>query len=284
MKAKAKLIALEGPDGSGKSTIAKYLVDKLTSLDIPVRHTRETGGTPIGNELRNICYNKRSDEKLSSVARLLLVYAARIQNIDEVIEPALDSGINVVTDRFNISTMVYDGILGKQAALMGQIEEYLVTRLPDVVIYLDVNPTIAAERMRTRGKADNNLYKGSLEKAQQIHNAYRTVITIWKSNDVYKGRPVFTVDANQDEAHVKNQIDLIINAIFNLDGARPLTDEELKVYYSDPANALEALNESIALNERADAIESLLHTRSVASVNYITVISLVDNDLWDQRN
>ena len=253
----AKLIALEGPDGSGKSTITKYLEEKLNSLGIPSVRTHEVGGTPIGSELRNICFNKRNDEVLYSAARLLLIYAARIQHVNCVIAPNLESGINVVTDRFNMSTMVYDGVLGNQTLLMSQIEEHVVTMLPNVVIYLDVDPEIASKRMEHRGKVDNTLYKGNKDIAIQVHNAYRKVMAIWKTSDKYKNIPIFIVDAKQNESGVKAQIDLVINTIFNLEGAK--------------AMAVVTPNST----------PSVLSTPT-EDVNYVTVVSIVDNPAMEQ--
>ncbi len=212
-----KLIAVEGPDGSGKSTVTKYLADRLNALNLPTISTYEVGGTPIGKEIRNICFIKREDETLDPVARLLLVYAARIQHINEVIEPALAQAFNVVTDRFNISTMVYQGIIDKQASLMGKLEEALITTLPDAVFYLDLEPAVALKRRDKRGEVDNNFYKDNIDKTQRIHNAYRTVINIWNHNDLYKHIPIFSIDTSKDEENVKRQIDLAINTLFKLE-------------------------------------------------------------------
>ncbi len=243
-----KLIAVEGPDGSGKSTVIKYLADRLNALNLPTVSTYEVGGTPIGKQLRNICFTKREDETLDPVARLLLVYAARIQHINEVITPALDKAFNVVTDRFNISTMVYQGIIDKQALLMGKIESDLITTLPDVIFFLNVNPEIALSRRTQRGNVDNDYYKDNIDKTQRIHNAYRTVITILDHNDLYKPIPIITIDANQDEANVKQQIDLAINKVFNLEDVRAELQEDFLEIAESIDNPPEIVVVSITTN------------------------------------
>ena len=99
-------VVLEGPDGSGKSTQAKLLADKLTAQGLDVLLTKEPGGTAIGQRIREILLNP-ANTGLDKKAELLLFAADRAQHIAEVIVPALKSGKIVISDRFTESTKAY---------------------------------------------------------------------------------------------------------------------------------------------------------------------------------
>src|SRR5690606_8845031 len=109
MSFSGKFIAIEGLEGAGKSSAVELLVNRLQQASIQVLITREPGGTAIGEILRSILKDPRYKETLNAKTELLLLYAARIQLINEVILPALKQGIWVITDRFELSTFAYQG-------------------------------------------------------------------------------------------------------------------------------------------------------------------------------
>jgi dTMP kinase len=103
----ARFIALEGVDKSGKSTQAELLADWLRTRGRSVILTREPGGTPLGERLREIILDRSID--CAPRTELLLILAARAQHVAEVIEPALRAGTTVITDRFSLSSLAYQG-------------------------------------------------------------------------------------------------------------------------------------------------------------------------------
>ncbi len=134
------LVALEGPDGSGKSTQARLLADHLRST-APGREvvlTREPGGTHVGEQLREIVLDP-TNTHLADETEVLLYATARAQHVAEVIEPALRRGAIVVTDRFVDSSLAYQGVGRGMAEAVRAINGF-ATRglLPDITVVLDV--------------------------------------------------------------------------------------------------------------------------------------------------
>jgi dTMP kinase len=152
---RAKFITLEGGEGAGKSTSRDFIVSLFEAQNIPFIQTREPGGTPIGETLRNVLLSKEGTAP-SVTAELLMVFAARAQHLHEVIEPALRDGKWVLCDRFTDATYAYQGY-GRGFEL-GQIEalEALVQRgrHPDLTILFDIDPRLGMTRARQRAELD----------------------------------------------------------------------------------------------------------------------------------
>ena len=152
---RAKFITLEGGEGAGKSTSRDFIVSLLEAQNITFIQTREPGGTPIGETLRDVLLSKEGTAP-SVTAELLMVFAARAQHLHEVIEPALRDGKWVLCDRFTDATYAYQGY-GRGFEL-GQIEalETLVQRgrHPDLTILFDIDPRLGMTRARQRAELD----------------------------------------------------------------------------------------------------------------------------------
>ena len=152
---RAKFITLAGGEGAGKSTSRDFIVSLLEEQNIPFIQTREPGGTPIGETLRDVLLSKEGTAP-SVTAELLMVFAARAQHLHEVIEPALRDGKWVLCDRFTDATYAYQGY-GRGFEL-GQIEalETLVQRgrHPDMTILFDIDPRLGMTRARQRAELD----------------------------------------------------------------------------------------------------------------------------------
>jgi dTMP kinase len=147
--ARGRFITLEGGEGAGKSTQARLLSDALVASDIPVLRTREPGGAPGAEVLRELLLSGRVD--WSPPAETLLHFAARAEHVERTIRPALAAGSWVVCDRFYDSTMAYQGYgqgadRGLIASLIG-----LVGLVPDLTVVLDVSEAVALSRLRSRG-------------------------------------------------------------------------------------------------------------------------------------
>jgi dTMP kinase len=144
-----RFITLEGGEGAGKTTQSVLLVDALKERGITAIRTREPGGSPGAERLRDLLLGGSVD--WSPRAETLLHFAARAEHVAKTIQPALDAGMWVVSDRFFDSTMAYQGY-GQGADrdfIAAQIR--LLGIAPDLTLILDVPEAIAAKRMRERG-------------------------------------------------------------------------------------------------------------------------------------
>ncbi|KXI23738.1 dTMP kinase [Photobacterium sanguinicancri] len=152
-----KFIVIEGLEGAGKSTAIKQVVATLAAQGIhDPQSTREPGGTPLAEQMRTLVKEGHPDEPLTDMAELLLLYAARIQLVDNVIKPALNSGRWVVGDRHDMSSQAYQGGgRGFDKALMENLRDTVLGDFrPDFTIYMDIDPVLGLERARGRGELD----------------------------------------------------------------------------------------------------------------------------------
>ena len=148
-----KFIVIEGLEGAGKSTAHQCVVDTLKELGVnDVVFTREPGGTPLAEKLRHLIKHE-TEEPVTDKAELLMLYAARIQLVDNVIKPALAQGKWVVGDRHDMSSQAYQGG-GRQLgeALLTNLKQTVLGDFePDLTLYLDIDPAIGLARSRGRG-------------------------------------------------------------------------------------------------------------------------------------
>jgi dTMP kinase len=160
-------VTLEGPEGAGKTVIAKRLVGELERRGREVVSTREPGGTRLGERLRSILLSQRADEGAAPVdarADALLFNAARAQLVVEVIRPALDRGSMVLCARFTDSTLAYQGYgAGLSVEQLRAVAEIATGGLvPDLTVLLDVPPTVGLGRKRG---ASRNRFEASFDLA-----------------------------------------------------------------------------------------------------------------------
>ena len=147
-----RFITLEGIEGAGKSSVAKYVGDWLAGQGIAVRLTREPGGTPLAERVRGIVL-ERGTEQVSAVTETLLMFAARALHVENVIVPALRAGQWVVCDRFTDATRAYQGSgRGVDAALIDTLARAVHPQLaPDCTLLLDLPAAAGLARARERG-------------------------------------------------------------------------------------------------------------------------------------
>ncbi len=177
-----KFIVLEGCEGGGKSTAVATIKNFLIKNGVLAENiilTREPGGTPIAEDIRNILKTIREDDKLCSEAELLLMYAARIQLVKSVIIPALESGKYVIGDRHDLSTVAYQGAgRGLDMNVINSLRKNILGDFkPDLTLILDLPPEIGLARARKRGEYDrfeledisffNRIRNSFLENAQK---------------------------------------------------------------------------------------------------------------------
>jgi dTMP kinase len=146
-----RFITLEGIEGAGKSTIARLVCDWLAARSIGVRLTREPGGTPLAERVRQIVL-ERGEEKLSPVTETLLVFSARAIHVENLIRPTLARGEWVVCDRFTDATRAYQGSgRGVDLAWIDSLAKVVHSGLePDCTLLLDLPPAVGLGRARQR--------------------------------------------------------------------------------------------------------------------------------------
>lgn len=148
-------LTLEGAEGVGKSTNIEFITQYLEQHSIDYVLTREPGGTQLAERIRELLLAVH-EESMSELTELLLVFAARAQHLEKVIEPALASGKWVVCDRFTDATFAYQGAgRGLSVATISQLQSMVQGELrPDLTIILDLDPEIGMERALNRGELD----------------------------------------------------------------------------------------------------------------------------------
>jgi dTMP kinase len=202
-----RFITFEGGEGTGKSTHAALLADRLKSLGIEVVRTREPGGSPGAEAIRHVLLSGAA-KPLGPAAEAILFAAARDDHIRTTIEPALARGEWVICDRFIDSTRVYQGALGQvDAKLISALERATVgSRMPDLTLILDVPADIGLARAhRRRGaNATDRFEAESLTFHEQLREAYRAIVQVEPARCVM-------IDATQSKPDVAEQIWKTVN-------------------------------------------------------------------------
>jgi dTMP kinase len=166
-------ITLEGPDGSGKSTQARMLAERLRGTGRTVLESVEPGGTPIGQKIRRILLDPANQE-LTPTAELLLMFAARAQNVEQWILPALAQGKIVISDRFTDSSIAYQGAgrgLGTGTVL--ELDRIACKGLvPDLTICIDIDTETGLARALARGGIETRLEEQAVEFHHKVREAY----------------------------------------------------------------------------------------------------------------
>ncbi|CAI0772564.1 dTMP kinase [Serratia quinivorans] len=154
---KSKFVVIEGLEGAGKTTARDTVVDVLREHGInDIAFTREPGGTPLAEKLRDL-FKRGVDGELPTIkAEVLMLYAARVQLVETVIKPALARGAWVVGDRHDLSSQAYQGGgRGVDQQLMASLRDTVLGDFrPDLTLYLDLSPIVGLQRARARGELD----------------------------------------------------------------------------------------------------------------------------------
>jgi dTMP kinase len=197
---RGKFLTIEGTEGVGKTTNIEFIQQWLESKAISFVVSREPGGTPFAEEIRQLLLTPR-DESVSNKTELLLMFAARAQHLDQLIEPQLEAGNWVLCDRFTDATYAYQGggrNMGKQ--LIAELESIVQGNLrPDLTLILDISPEQGLKRASERGALD----RFEQEKAsffETVRNAYRTIAEENPQRCV-------VIDASLSLAQVQKQIE-----------------------------------------------------------------------------
>jgi dTMP kinase len=170
---RGRFITFEGGEGAGKSTQARLLADALVDLGVPVLRTREPGGAPGAEVLRELLLS--GSIAWSAPAEALLHFAARAEHVEQTICPTLAAGTWVVCDRFADSTMAYQGYgQGADRAMIATLTG-LVGLMPDVTIVLDVSDAVGLARLRARGGAADRYERLDAAFHARVNEGFRAI-------------------------------------------------------------------------------------------------------------
>lgn len=166
-------ITFEGIEGVGKSTQVRLLAEALKQDGVPVCMTREPGGTPAGEAIREILLH-RNATPIDDNTELLLIFSARAQHLAQVVRPALTEGKVVVCDRFTDATYAYQaGGRGIPRERIAQLEHWVQEGLrPDLTLLLDAPVTISRERAHGRGNAADRFEREQADFFERVRNEY----------------------------------------------------------------------------------------------------------------
>ncbi|MDK7756225.1 dTMP kinase [Providencia rettgeri] len=197
---KNQFIVIEGLEGAGKTTAINTVVETLNQAGITdIVFTREPGGTPLAEKLRELVKQGIAGDKVTDKAELLMLYAARVQLVETVIRPALAAGKWVVGDRHDLSSQAYQG--GGR-----EIDRHLMQSLRDLVLgdfkpsltlYLDLPPELGLQRARSRGELDR-IEKESLAFFERTRRRYLELAA--------GDETILTIDASQNIEQVQHDI------------------------------------------------------------------------------
>ncbi|WP_425538481.1 dTMP kinase [Microaceticoccus formicicus] len=203
---RGKFIVFEGPDGCGKSTIAKNVSTILGEMGVAHILTREPGGTDIGEEIRGLLLGQTGN--MSPRTEALLMAASRAQIVEEVIKTNLEEDKYVLCDRYVLSSLVYQGI-GRKLGINNilEVNDFAMNGLlPDLTLYFDIS---FEEALKRRGKRDTKDRMENLEDDfhKSIHDGYEVIYKEFEK--VYN---IVKIDASKSEEEVtKDVIDIILN-------------------------------------------------------------------------
>jgi len=174
LMSRGPFITFEGSEGCGKSTQVRRLAMRLEGLEIPFLVTREPGGTPIGETIRELLQFAPQGAGMTAETELLLFEASRSQLVRETIKPALERGLCVIADRFFDSTTVYQGIARKlNREIVEQLNVFAAGDcIPDITFLLDVDAATAVARMKSPRRPDR-MEQESPDFYQRVREAYR---------------------------------------------------------------------------------------------------------------
>ena len=205
---RGKFITVEGGEGVGKSTNIRFITGLLEERGINVQQTREPGGTPLAERIRALLL-EHGEEALPDTAELLLFFAARALNIENLIKPALTAGDWVICDRFTDASRAYQGCgRGLDQGRIEQLAEWVQADLqPDLTILLDAPPSIGMHRAKNRGAAD----RMEIEKASFHARVRDGYLALAKAEP---GR-FAVIDASGDLDDVQRQIRGSLSRLFS---------------------------------------------------------------------
>jgi dTMP kinase len=194
-------ITFEGSEGSGKSTQADRLAAHLQRCDVPHLLTREPGGTPIGESIRDLLQFAPHNSNMTPETELLLFEASRSQLVREIIKPALERGMCVIADRFFDSTTVYQGAARKlDREIIERLNAFAVGDcFPDITFALDVDAATAQSRMQHKRRKTDRMEQRPAEFYERVREGYRELAA-------HERERIVLIDGARDADKIETEI------------------------------------------------------------------------------
>lgn len=199
-------ITFEGPDGSGKSTLIAKVSKYLSEKNMDFIETREPGGTYISENIRDLLLDKEN-KAMSYRAEALLYAASRAQHVDELIRPSLDAGKIVLSDRFVLSSLAYQGA-GRALGIdkVQEINDFATGGLkPDIIFFLKIDPETTLDRKRKLDTVDR-LEMESVNFHEKVYKGYLDILDRFKDDE-----NLHIIDATQGVEEVYEDVVEILN-------------------------------------------------------------------------
>lgn len=198
---RGRFITFEGIDGAGKSTQIEAVAELLRAHAIAVERSREPGGTPLGERLRELLLH----QSMHLETEALLMFAARREHLAARIEPALSAGRWVVCDRFSDATYAYQvGGRGLDVAKFAALEQWVHPQLqPDLTLVFDVDPEIAAARVAATGDAPDRFEREQRDFFARVRSAYL-------QRAAAAPQRVVVIDATRTPAAIRAEVEALI--------------------------------------------------------------------------
>ncbi len=203
---KGKFITIDGVEGAGKSTQIDFICQYLSEKGVNVVLTREPGGTELGEKIRDLLLSTQT-KSMHSDTELMLMFAARNEHIHAKIQPALERGDWVLSDRFTDASYAYQGGgRGLDIARIEQLESWTLKKFaPDMTLLLDISVEQGMSRVESRGKKD----RIELEKMDFFERVRQAYIA---RSEKYPDR-IKLIDSSKDKEHTSKQIQEILETL-----------------------------------------------------------------------
>lgn len=207
-KPKGLFITVEGPDGSGKTSVGMpHIVAVLRERGYDVVTSREPGGTPVGEQLRDLILTTSG---MTTKTEILLFAAARAENVDKVIRPAIEEGKIVIFDRFHDSTYAYQGLGRGNVKDVLEIQKFVLGDLsPDCTLFFDVTLEESRARLLKRLGSDNNHFDHEKDAfRQRVYEGYQIRLREFPAR-------MYRINAMQPIEGVKRELEHWLNTRFH---------------------------------------------------------------------